>query len=306
MPRPLAPPRARRAVEVPAVQLDAARALIARRFGFWIKDDWLRQLETKIASRMALTRISELSRYLEALHQTNGAQDELQALVDELLIHETSFFRHPHQFEALRKHVFPSFVSSQKDKIRIASLGCSSGEEAYSIAITAHEAGLPRAPRTVEITGLDASARVLAAARKACYSDLQLREIEPEKRTSWFSPCAEGWELRPHVRGLVRFCRHNLLDPLPMTGLDVLFCCNVLIYFSPQLVARLLESFHAALNVGGYLFLGHSESALRYPELFRPIYLDTAIYLERLPSVQGATPPAESSQARVTLRDAPR
>ncbi len=266
-----------------SVQIDGLRELIARRYGFWVKDAWLNQLQDRVASRMQAADARSFSDYLERLKNVETGRGELHTLIEDLFIHETSFFRTQPHFDALKDCVLPSlFGGKTETKVRIACLGCSSGEEPYSVAIAACQA-LPKSfLSSLEITGLDASTRVLNKAKSARYSSLQLRELDPSERTRWFSRAGELWEVRPEIRQMVRFYQHNLMEPLTMTGLDVIFCRNVLIYFSRSVVASVISSCHSALSLGGYLFLGHTESALEYSKLFRPIHAADTVYYQRL------------------------
>jgi len=203
-------------------------------------------------------------------------------LIEEICIHETQFARASGQFDLLRRVVIPERQAARPgEKIRIACLACSTGEEAYTLAMTACEAIYGVTSDMIEITGFDLSSRALAQAREARYADFQLRDVSPARRARWFIGEQGVWTPRPEIKALVRFCQHNLIEPLPLAGMDVIFCRNVLIYFRPELVRQLIAEFHAALNPGGYLFLGHTESAHDRPDLFRAIYSDDSVYYQR-------------------------
>jgi chemotaxis methyl-accepting protein methylase len=171
-------------------------------------------------------------------------------------------------------------LRTRGQRLRIASLGCSSGEEPYSIALVLREQLNAEELADVEISGVDVNSRALAAARAGLYDDYAVREMAPAQRQRWFQAQPDGrWLLHSGLRASVRFLQHNLLEPLPFAGLDVIFCRNVLIYFQPPVVAACFKEFHAALRPGGFLFLGHSESAFGFPEYFEPVQVpDGVIY----------------------------
>jgi chemotaxis protein methyltransferase CheR len=263
------------------LQLEFLRKAITERFGFCINDSWSGQLDTRLATRAAATGRPGVADYLLWLLGPGRDDDEMLALVETLLIGETHFLRTEPHFAALTEKVLPAWRASRQpgQRLRIASLGCSSGEEPYSIALVLHECLSQNELADVEITGVDVNRKALAAARRGCYEDFQLRELTPARLARWFKPEGTRWLINPTLRSNVRFLQHNLLHPLPFAGMDVIFCRNVLIYFQPPSVAFCFGEFHAALRPGGYLFLGHAESAFAFPELFEPVQVrDGVIY----------------------------
>jgi len=215
------------------------------------------------------------------LHGPAADDAELVELVEGLLNGETHFLRTEPHFDALREVVVAEWrrARSAGQRLRLASLGCSSGEEPYSIAMVLHECLEREELEAVEISGVDVNRRALAAARSGLYAECQLRDLSPLRRQRWFAPENGRHRVASELRGRVRFLQHNLLQPLPFSGLDAVFCRNVLIYFKPPVVAACMREFNAALRPGGYLFLGHAESAFGYPELFEPTPVrDSVIY----------------------------
>lgn len=266
-----------------SLPLENLRQIISARFGFWVSDCCLGQLAARVTERAAATGRSGVEDYMQWL-QRDG--EDMVPLVESLLNGETSFLRTDAHFKALVDLVVPQWRRQRGagQRLRIASLGCSSGEEPYSMAMVLHEILTPDELAEVEITGVDVSSRALAAARAALYESHQLRELSPARRQRWFSQQGERWELHPALRSSVRFLQHNLLHPLPFAGLDGLFCRNVLIYFKRHVVAACFAEFHAALRPGGYLFLGHSESAFGFPEYFDPVQVPEGIIYQNKPS----------------------
>jgi len=219
--------------------------------------------------------------YWNALNNDRTGAAELQSLVEDLLNHETVCGRNPPHFEALARQVLPPLRHVDRP-VRLASLGCSTGEESYSLAIaTAEVFGLVGGP-VVEIAGLDLSARVLAVARAGVYRAASLRELTPAQREIGFVPHPDGFQVRPEIARRTRFLQHNLMTPLPLVGLDVVFCRNVLIYFNSASARQVLANIRDALAPGGWLFLGPSESALHLREWFEPVpCAETMLYRRR-------------------------
>lgn len=191
---------------------------------------------------------------------------ELQALIDVVSIGETYFFREPAQLAALVEIALPERLRASEAgrPLRLLSAGCSSGEEAYSLAITLTEQRPDLGPERVSLFGIDVSAAAIARARRARYSRWALRATPPELRERFFRREGEEFRLLDPIRAAVRFEEGNLLEPdpllLPAGSLDVVFCRNVLIYFSERMMRRAVAELAQLLVPGGFLFLGHSET----------------------------------------------
>lgn len=253
-------------------------SLVAARCGYSPRPAARASLAATVGRRLA-GRSHEA--YWRALHDEHAGAGELQGLVEDLLNHETVCGRNPPHFDALAERVL--LPLSRLDRtIRLASLGCSTGEEAYTLAITAAQYfGLHAGPR-IEISGLDLSARVLAAARAGVYRDASLRELTATQRDLGFIPQPDGFHVRPEIARRVRFLQHNLMHPIPLVGLDAVFCRNVLIYFTTASANRVLGHIRDALAPGGWLFLGPSESALHLRDWFEPVpCAETMLYRRR-------------------------
>ncbi len=185
-----------------------------------------------------------------------------------LTINETGFFRNRPQFELLEQVVLPQVLKSKATidpvhpRLRFWSAGCSTGEEPYSIAISLLDV-LPSRPEwQVQIFASDLSLSVLDRATRGVYDTNRLNGMEPERLARYFSTCADGYEIQERVKRLVIYDFHNLKHQNGLRNLDIIFCRNVLIYFAPEEQRKVLAKFIRALEPGGYLFLGHSESVL--------------------------------------------
>lgn len=257
---------------------ERVRLLVADRCGYSPRPAAMPNLRTALTQRRAGRPHDE---YWRLLQTSSSPDDELQQLVEDLLNHDTVCGRTPPHFEVLRSQILPSLAALGRP-VRLASLGCSTGEEAYTLALTAAEVFGTLNPPPVEIVGLDLSRRALAVARAGVYPASSLRELTPAQRERGFVHCAEGYRVRPEIARLVRFAQHNLMSPLPLVGIDGIFCRNVLIYFSPASAHRVLGHIRDALAPGGWLFLGHTESAQHAREWFKPIaFAETLTYRRR-------------------------
>lgn len=201
-----------------------------------------------------------------------------------LTIGETCFFRNMPQLDALRTIVLPRIVQARSRtpllRLRVWSAGCSTGEEPYTLAILLSElsAGLLKG-WTFEIVATDLNERSLEHAKAGIYGDYATRNLSPLLRQKYFLPRDGRLEVAPSIKTLVNFSRLNLQDDarmLFMKGMDVIFCCNVLIYFDLTSKRRVIQHFYADLLPHGYLFLGHSESLYGVNDDFRLVHLPSA------------------------------
>ena len=180
-------------------------------------------------------------------------------LVEAAVVGETYFFRHPEQLDAIRQVVL---AGAPRDRpLLIWSAGCATGEEPYTLAMELRDAG--RVGLADRIVATDVSARALAVAREAEYGDWSMRRLDPALRTRHFEERAPRVVVRPAIREMVEFRRHNLVrDPVPATSFDLVVCRNVLIYFTPTTAQEVVEKLTTALRPGGALVLGPVETPL--------------------------------------------
>ena len=214
----------------------------------------------RIARRMALQKIASLKKYAQILRHK---PEEAQALADDIFIHVTSFFRDPECVQALRKRVLAKLgvKRSAGNPIRVWVPGCSSGEEAYSIAILLLEELGEQVDRIkIQIFGTDIQERAVEHARAGIYTDAAVAGVSPGRLKRFFIKVDSGYQVQQFVRDLCVFARHDLAKDPPFSRLDLISCRNVLIYMGPALQKRVLSIFQYALKPGGFLFLGNSES----------------------------------------------
>lgn len=206
---------------------------------------------------------------------------ELGALVDALTTNQTAFFREPAHFDYLRATVLPSLAASgDRRPIRLWSAGCSTGEEAFSLAIVMREHLPPERYGAARILATDVSSQVLERARAATYSARAIAAVPAALRRRMVEPRSDGerFTMRAELRAIVRFARLNLVRDWPLRGpFDAIFCRNVMIYFDAPVRERLIERFWTLLAPGGHLFVGHSESLGGLTHGFR--YVQPAVYV---------------------------
>jgi chemotaxis protein methyltransferase CheR len=227
----------------------------------------------KVLHEAHLGSLGEMVRKLK--EDRSGALRE--QVVEAMTTNETFWFRDRHPFEILHNRILPDLASRRLRQARIWSAACSTGQEPYSISMVAEEflaANRAAAAMDVQVVGTDISTRVLQEAREAAYDSLALgRGLSAERRQRFFirddQHWSERWHLKAEIRRRVRFTQANLLQSYATLGrFDVIFCRNVLIYFSAELKTDILARMARALNVGGYLVLGASESITQYSDDF--------------------------------------
>ncbi|OXM46272.1 CheR family methyltransferase [Amycolatopsis alba] len=219
-------------------------------------------LARRIQKRMQAVQFDRYADYRDFL-ETNA--EEFLELFNTILINVTSFFRDPEAWEHLRTTVVPEIVESVADdeEIRIWSAGCSSGEEAYSLAMVfAEQIGLEASTGRVKIYGTDVDEEALREARAGVYSRKALEMLPPDLLKKYFEPIGDRFVFRRDLRRRVIFGRHDITRDAPISRVHLLACRNTLMYFNVEAQAKIIERFHFALNEGGYLLLGKAEMLL--------------------------------------------
>ncbi len=238
-------------------------------------------LRRRIMRRMALVSAAGDDEYLRRLRED---EDELNALHDDLFIHVTSFFRDPGVFAALEEHVFPALLQGRGRGVplRLWVPGCSTGEEAYSLAIAALEyLETHRSDVPIQVFATDISERAIHRARSAEYPAGIAEHVSEDRRRRFFEQISKGYRIARSVRETCVFVRHDLTADPPFSRIDLLSCRNVLIYFDTVLQKQVIPSFHYALNEPGFLVLGHTEALSGFGELFRPVDKKHKIFARR-------------------------
>ena len=268
-------------------QLQSVLAFVTSRTKFEFRFYRRNMLMRRVLRRMALCRRERLSDYRDYLMQT---PTEVDALVKDLLISVTDFFRDAEAFQTLQEVVVPELVRRNREAsltagegerdgpggrcLRIWTPACATGEEAYSIAMLFHErlSGEQLPFSDLRIFASDVDERALEVARQGVYSSAGVAHIPPQRLSRYFTKCdAAHWRVNKFLRDSITFAKQNLVTDAPFSKVDLICCRNLLIYLEPEIQAKLLRLFHFALSDGGFLMLGPSESIGREAGLFAPI-----------------------------------
>ena len=264
----------------------------------------------RVQRRMQVLQIDEVPDFIERLRKEPR---ELDALLQDLLIGVTNFFRDPQAFEALERQVIPRLFEGKgpDDTIRIWVPGCSTGEEAYSIAILLRE-HMPKAQSApkLQIFASDIDEQSLQIARAGRFPSAIAKDIPPARLERYFMREDGTYRIASELREICLFSSHNLLRDAPFSKLDLIACRNLLIYLMPELQNRLIPLLHYALNDGGFLFLGTSENVTRHSRLFNTIDKQHRLFSRRpqterrLPEFPLTTPEGGHRQLAATPRNA--
>ena len=262
------------------------RDLVYKTSGIYKADEKLYLLADGCGRRMKQLAARTLREYWDRLNAAPFRDVELRELLNEITIGETCLFRSRAQLDALRKVILPEIVAEKPKQItkrlRIWSAGCSTGEEPYTLAMTMLEESEHLLKGwTVEIIATDLNDRSIETAKAGIYGDYALRNTSELYRQKYFSIVDEKkLEVRPEVKKLITFSRLNLQDDSKMLflkGIDLIFCCNVLIYFDAASKTKVVNNFFTNLNFGGYFFLGTSESLMKLNAEFHLIHFPGTI-----------------------------
>ncbi len=243
-------------------------------------------IQRRIARRMLLCRSDTLAEYAQFLH---GNAKELDSLFTDVLISVTSFFRNPDAFEALQREVLPKLLAQRGDEaLRVWVLGCSTGQEAYSIAMAFVEvAEKEPSGRKLQVFATDLNDALLDKARHGLYAKSLAADLSPERLRRFFVEEGGGYRVAKPLREMVVFARQNLISDPPFSRIDIITCRNLLIYLEPSLQKKVFPVFHYALKPNGFLWLGASESIGGFTGLFEPLDRKQKIYIKK-----AATTPA--------------
>lgn len=258
---------------------------LEQRTGIILADNKRELVYGRIARRVRAKGFTRFRDYCDFLETAEGGKEIIHT-IDAVTTNTTSFFRESHHFDFLGNKIFPELATclqqDQNQHYRIWSAGCSSGEEAYSLAMTLKEA-IPDMPRNCKILATDISVAMLEKAHKGHFSPVGNRGEEITQRIAAFlrpSNKDNIFEIDPAIRSLITFKKLNLMQDWPMRGkFDIIFCRNVMIYFGRNIQDILVRRFADILKPGGLLMIGHSENLLRAEDVFEN--LGQTIYRKR-------------------------
>lgn len=278
----------------------AVREIVARRCGFYLGEPHERYLMARVCERLHELG-SDFPDYLARLQGSPTGGGELQILVERLCIYETRFMRDAADFRALACCILPVLAREMRRagrrRLRVVSAGCSTGQEAYCLAMVLHEARPELRDLTFEVVGLDISGDALRRARSGRYSEREITVLDPWRREQYFVKRDGVYEVAPFLREHVRFLQCNLATMVPISQAEVIFCRNVLIYFSPPQRREVMRSLLASLRLGGFLILGAADSAWEHRDVLQAIRVSGTVVYRRVKPVEAPTSAARSRQA---------
>jgi chemotaxis protein methyltransferase CheR len=284
------------------------RDFIHEKCGIFFPENKMYLVTNRLVRRMAELGIKSYRDYFYQV-KYDASLVEFNQLMNLITTNETSFFRNEPQLLSFSDEVLPLLIQQKShDKgtktLRIWSAGCSTGEEPYTLAAIILERLKSLAGWNVEIIANDISEAVLQKARLGEYSGITLRNMKPDILNKYFTKNGENYRVNKELRALVKFSHLNLNDPVKITmnaNFDVVFCRNVMIYFSEEVKIGLVRNFYNSLRPGGYFYIGHSETLHGVSKAFKLVYFKNALVYHK--EVVGA-PSASMPNALTPIRSA--
>ena len=264
-------------IEMSGQEYRMFRDYLQHKSGLYFSEGKMNYLQNRISKRVDVHRLETYKGYYDFLTQN---PTELRTLLGVLTVNDTAFFRHPQQFGVLRSYVIPRVREKNEKgkKISIWSAGCANGAEAYSIAISAAEAGLEPG-WDVRILATDIDEEALATGRSGRYESSMLRLTEADLVERYFHRQGDLHEIKPEIKKTVSFEYGNLIEEFKVRDVDILFCRNTMIYFTLEDKMRLVDKFYGAVADGGFFFMSPTESLHNRGETFEVLNIEgTLIY----------------------------
>jgi chemotaxis protein methyltransferase CheR len=261
-------------VVIPAItseEYQAFREFLEKSSGIVLGDNKHYLVTSRLTSIMLEFNVASFSQLMAQLLKNQTLR---QRIMDAMTTNETSWFRDQYPYDILKERILPEAAKRRAKHFRVWSAACSTGQEPYSISMvisefqSANPGALPN--EGIQIVGTDLSSKALQQAKAGRYEGVSVtRGLSPERKTRFFKPIGEHWQVAPEVHARVSFRETNLMQSYALLGkFDVIFCRNVLIYFSPELKKDIIKRMAQALNPHGYLILGGSESISGYSDAF--------------------------------------
>lgn len=259
------------------------RDFIYQKTGIYFTDSKLYFVERRLLDRMESAGISEFSDYYTLLRfETSGV--ELQAFIEALTVNETYFFREFNQLKCFAEEILPEITRNNPQRLLFWSAGCSTGEEAYTLAIILSEMLSPEMLGRCKILATDIDNKVLSFARRGIYGERSIKHVPKPYLQRYFDQVGNEYRVDSSLRQLIDFKALNLVDSKSMRQVpetSVIFCRNVLIYFDDISRRQVALDFYETLQEGGYIFLGHSESMSRITSMFQLRKMQNAIAYQK-------------------------
>ncbi len=284
-------------------ELKLLQVLVYQECGLHFDERRSHFLQDRLLRRMRACQTPSFYSYYRLLTSSEGKR-EMAVLLENLAIHETSFFRNKAQFDLFHKGIMEELLQRKQERrdcsLRVWSAGCSTGQEPYTIAMLMcdalayyylrnplpYETPTPKPlvppPWKLEVLASDISYTALRTAQDGVYTDAQMEAVDFAYRLRYFDKLGDKYAVKKSVKELVHFDFHNLKTEFLPQRNDVIFCRNVMIYFDEPEQKRLVEKFYRCLNPEGYLFLGHAESLFGISEKFRMVHRDNGTAYQRI------------------------
>ncbi len=267
------------------------RKLISQASGIFFDRGKWEILRLGLSDRAQAAGADSLADYYDLLTTKPDREEELRRLLEHVSVQETQFFRNLPQFDALRKYIIPELIRRKAGAhrtIRMWSAGCSTGQEVYSLAMSMLDVMPDMSAWNISIIGTDLNQHALDVAKRGWYPEKHMTGLDRLHIESYMKQVDGGYRVNDAVRDMVGFQRMNLVtDPLPIIEIgtcDIIFCRNVIIYFTHETAKFVIEHFFDILNPGGYLFLGHSETLWKMSNKYSLVEIgDAFIYKKSLP-----------------------
>jgi chemotaxis protein methyltransferase CheR len=295
------------AIQLSDAEMRLLQALVYQECGMFFDARRTHFLQDRLQRRLRECRLDSFYSYYRLLISDSG-REELMCLLQNLTVNETSFFRNKAQLDLFHKQILEEVIRQKHEKrdhqIRIWSAGCSTGQEAYTIAMLVadslayHQLRMPPssetkwpkplvpAPWKVEVPASDINYSVLRAGQEGLYNEHQMASVDYAYRLRYFDKVGERYAVKATIKQLVHFDFHNLKTEFLPQKNDVIFCRNVMMYFDEAEQRRLIEKFYRCLNPGGYLLVGHAESLLGLTEKFTMVYRNSGTAYKRIEAAQ--------------------
>src|SRR4051812_48773537 len=291
------------AIQLSDAEMRLLQALVYQECGMFFDARRTHFLQDRLQRRLRECRMDSFYAYYRLLISAEGKR-ELSCLLENLTVNETSFFRNKAQLELFHKHILDEIIRQKQAtgnyNLRIWSAGCSTGQEAYTIAmliadaLAYHQLRMPHAsdtvwpkplippPWKVEIPASDINYSVLRAGQEGIYNEHQMSSVDYSYRLRYFDKVGERYAIKKAIKELVHFDFHNLKTEFLPQRNDIIFCRNVMMYFDEAEQRRLIEKFYRCLAPGGYLLVGHAESLLGLTTKFAMVYRDSGTAYRRI------------------------
>ncbi len=247
-------------MEISTADYSKFRQILENKSGILLGENKQYLVVSRLSNFIKENQLDSLAELLSRIERPSGA-GLLQRVVDQMTTNETLWFRDQYPFDYMKRQIIPEL--KKQSSARIWCAACSSGQEPYSLAMLLHES---MSQNAIEILASDLSTRVLEKAKQGIYQAIELKRGMPnDKLKRYFNPLEDNrWQIKPEVKKSVKYHPANLLNfPYTIGKFDVIFCRNVLIYFSQENKTKVLNAMIKSLKPGGYLFLGASESLTR-------------------------------------------